>query len=144
MCMRFPPGRTGAGGDVGGGSPGPAPGFRFLGVLQGVGFTFVGALACALLIGLAVAWTPTWDASDSLLKTVNVIIVAAGGLYAGRKTRRLGWLHGGLSGLVYIMLVSWMTGPDFGWAQLATVDWLRDGLLAFVAGAVGGVIGVAS
>lgn len=141
--MRFPPGRTGQRGEAGGGAGG-APGFRFLGVLQGVGFTFVGSLVCALLIGLAVAWTPTWDASDGLLKTVNLLAVAAGGLYAGRKVQRLGWLHGGLSGLVYILLVSWMVGPEFGFAQLATAFWLREALYAVVAGAVGGVIGVAT
>lgn len=142
--MRFPPGRAGQGDNTAGGSGGGAPGFRFIGVLQGVGFTFIVALACALFIGLAVAWTPTWDASDTLLRVINLLAVAAGGFYAGRKVRRLGWLHGGLAGLLYVLLVSWMLGPEFGFAQLANTVWLREALFAFVAGTVGGVIGVAS
>lgn len=143
--MRSAPGRAGQGSDVtGGGAGGGAPSFRFLGVLQGVGVTFIVALACALVIGLAVAWTPMWDASDGLLKVMNLLAIAAGGLYAGRKVRRLGWLHGGLVGLVYVLLVSWMIGPEFGVAQLATTIWLREALYAFVAGALGGVVGVAT
>lgn len=142
--MRFPPGRAGQGDDTAGGAGGGAPGVRFLGVLQGVGFTFIVALACALIIGLAVAWTPTWDASDTFLRVINWLAVAAGGFYAGRKAQRLGWLHGGLSGLLYVLLLSWMLAPEFGLAQLATAVWLREALFAFVAGTVGGVIGVAS
>lgn len=145
MDLRFPPGRAGRSGDTGGGADGGTgggPRFRFFSVLQGVGLTFVLALASALVIGLVVAWTPTWDASDTLLKTVNVLAVVAGGLYAGKKARRLGWLHGAVSGLVYIVLVTWMVGPDFSLAQLATAAWLQDAALALAAGAVGGVLGV--
>jgi len=116
---------------------------RLLSVVQGVGLTFAAAVTCAVFIGLAVAWTPSWDASDGLLKTVNVLAVAAGGLYAGRKAPRLGWLHGGASGLLYIVLVTSMIGPQYAVGQIFTTAWARDALLAFGAGAIGGMVGVA-
>lgn len=143
--MRFPPERTGrdqSGANGGAGSNGR--GLRFSSVLQGVGFAFAASLAASLVIGLIVAWTPTWDASDALLKALNVLAVVGGGLYAGRKSRRLGWLHGAGSGLVYILLVTWMISPDFSWSQLITAAWLRDALLASGAGALGGIVGVAT
>ncbi|MBO8140952.1 MAG: TIGR04086 family membrane protein [Firmicutes bacterium] len=111
-------------------------------VLQGVGAAFVLALLLSAAVGLAVAWTPRWDASDGLLKGLNLVAVAAGGFYAGRRTKRLGWLHGGLVGLVYVLLVTWMMVPEFGLAQLATVVWLREALYACLAGGAGGVAGV--
>lgn len=145
MHVRLSSGRAGRNSDSGGSADGGhgRRGIQFFSVLQGVGLTFVLALASALVIGLVVAWTPTWDASDTLLKTINVLAVAAGGMYAGKKARRMGWFHGALSGLVYMLLVTWMVGPDFSVAQLATVSWLQDALLAAGAGAVGGVLGVA-
>lgn len=141
--MQSPPKRGARpGGDGGGGANGRP--FRATIVLQGVGFAFAASLAASVVVGLLIAWTPAWDAPDALLKTLNVLAVASGGVYAGRKARRLGWLHGAASGFIYILLVTWMVSPEFSWAQLATAAWLQDALLACGAGALGGVVGVAS
>lgn len=141
--MPSPPKRSGrAGGDGGGG--GSDKKFRPISVLQGVGFAFATSLAAALVVGLLVAWTPAWYASDAVLATLNVLAVAAGGVYAGRKARRLGWLHGAAAGLIYILLATWMVTPQFSWGTLATASWLQDALLACAAGAVGGIVGVAT
>ncbi|MFS8523288.1 MAG: TIGR04086 family membrane protein, partial [Limnochordales bacterium] len=77
---------------------------RLLSVLQGVGLAFAAAVVGALVLGLVAAWAPVWDPSDGLLKAINVAAVAAGGVYAGRKAPRLGWLHGGAAGLLYVVL----------------------------------------
>lgn len=113
-------------------------------VLQGVGLAFLSALALALVLGLATAWTAAWAPSDGLLRVLNLLVIAAGGFYGGRKTKRLGWLHGGLIGFAYVLLVSWMLAPQFGWAVLISGPWLLEGLYAFLSGAAGGVLGVAS
>lgn len=123
---------------------GSGGGVQFLNVLQGVGLAFVTALVLALGLGLATAWTEAWHASDGLLQVLNLVVIAAGGFYGGRTTRRLGWLHGGLIGIVYVLLVSWMLAPEFGWTALVSWPWLREALFAFLAGAVGGIVGVAS
>jgi len=140
--MPNPPKRNARPADGGGGASGKP--FRATVVLQGVGFALAASLAASLVLGLFIAWTPAWDAPDSLLKILNVLAVVGGGVYAGRKARRLGWLHGALAGLVYLLLVTWMVTPHFSWAQLGSAAWLRDALLACGAGALGGILGVAS
>lgn len=115
-----------------------------LSVLQGVGLAFVAALGFAFVLGLATAWTATWAPSDGLLRVLNLAVIAAGGFYGGRAGRRLGWLHGGLTGLVYVLLVSWMLAPQFGWAAFVSAPWLTEALYAFLSGAAGGVLGVAA
>src|SRR5690554_3433227 len=116
---------------------------RLLSVLQGVGLAFAAAVVGALVLGLVAAWAPVWDPSDGLLKAINVAAVAAGGVYAGRKALRLGWLHGGAAGLLYVVLATSMTGQPVSLARLATAAWLKDAALAFGAGAAGGMAGVA-
>lgn len=135
--MRFP-WRSGSSGEGNGG------GLQFLNVLQGVGLAFMSALALSLVLGLATAWTVAWDPPDTLLRILNLVVIAAGGFYGGRRARRQGWLHGGLAGFIYVLLVSWMLAPQFGWSVLISGPWLREALFAFVAGATGGILGVAS
>jgi len=114
----------------------------FASILQGVGLAFAAVLAASAVIGLAVAWTPAWDAADSLLVSLNVAAMACGGWLAGRRAPRLGWLHGGLAGLLYMLLVSWLLAPVAGVDQaLAVVGW-KPLLYGFLAGAAGGIVGV--
>jgi len=113
-------------------------------LLQGVGFSLVAALGLSTVVGLAVAWTPAWDASDGLLKALNLLAVAAGGLLAGRRAPRLGWLHGGLVGLVYVLLVTGMLVPDGGLGRLISSAGLAPAVYAFLAGTLGGMLGVLS
>lgn len=119
-------------------------GVQIFSVMQGVGLAFISALGLALVLGLATAWTEAWAPSDGLLRVLNLVVIAAGGFYGGRKTRRLGWLHGGLTGIVYVLLVSWMLAPEFGWTVLVSGPWLMEGLYAFLSGSLGGIVGVAS
>lgn len=136
-ALRFPWRSASSGDDNGGG-------FQVLNVLQGVGLAFISALALSLVLGLATAWTVAWDPSEMVLRVLNLVVIAGGGFYAGRRARRQGWLHGGLTGIIYVLLVSWMLAPQFGWAVLVSAPWLRETLFAFLAGAFGGIFGVAS
>ncbi|MFO7310631.1 MAG: TIGR04086 family membrane protein [Bacillota bacterium] len=113
-------------------------------ILHGLGVTFLASLAFAVSVGLAVALTPAWDAPDALLKGLNLLAVGAGGFAAGRRAHRLGWLHGGLVGVAYLLLVSWMLSPGEGIGALATAAGLKTAAYGFMAGALGGVLGVAA
>lgn len=113
-------------------------------VLHGLGVTFLAAVALSVSVGLAVAWTPAWDAPDALLKALNLLAIGAGGFAAGRRGKRLGWLHGGLVGVLYLLLVSWILVPGAGIGGVATAAGLKAAAYGFLAGALGGVLGVAS
>ncbi|HEY8497202.1 MAG TPA: TIGR04086 family membrane protein [Limnochordales bacterium] len=113
-------------------------------ILHGLGVTFLAALAFSVSVGLGVALTPAWDAPDALLNGLNLLAVGAGGFAAGRRARRLGWLHGGLVGVVYLLLVSWMLAPGEAMEAVATAAGLKTAAYGFLAGALGGVLGVAA
>lgn len=119
-------------------------GLQLHNILQGVGLAFIAALGLSFVLGLATAWTTAWDPSDMLLRALNLFVIAAGGFYGGRRARRQGWLHGGLIGLVYVLLVSWMLLPQFEWAMLVSSVWLKEAVFSFLAGALGGILGVAA
>lgn len=110
-------------------------------VVQGVGLTLAAALALASAIGLAIAWTPAWDAADGLLQGLHWAAMAVGGWWAGRTAPRLGWLHGGLTGLVYGLVVMWLVAPEGRVGLGLPTGGLTPLLYGCLAGAAGGVLG---
>ncbi len=110
-------------------------------ILQGIGVAFLAALGFAAAVGLAVAWTPQWDAPDALYKGFNLLATLAGGFAAGRRAKRLGWLHGGLAGIGYMLLAAWILAPGAMLDPLVTSSGLASLAYGFLAGALGGVLG---
>ena len=75
-----------------------------------------------------------------ILLVVNYLAIFGGGIFTARNAHNKGWLNGGLVGLLYMLLILF-----FG-AQVIAIDFGLDILLrvisGFLAGAVGGIIGV--
>ncbi|WZL71538.1 TIGR04086 family membrane protein [Clostridiaceae bacterium 35-E11] len=72
---------------------------------------------------------------------VMVISSAISGMYVGNKFKRKGWLHGIFVGLVYVVLLifmSWIFINDFAIGRYA----LYKGVTGVIASGIGGIIGV--
>ncbi|HHT27102.1 MAG TPA: TIGR04086 family membrane protein [Firmicutes bacterium] len=93
------------------------------------------------LISVVVALT-AWDDISVAVTVAQASAVIIGGFVSGRLAKRTGWLHGGLVGLFYRLLTVVSVGGGLG--DLISVNFAWRGLLAFLAGAVGGMVGVNS
>lgn len=107
------------------------------GTLLGAGVALLGALLISLVVTLA-----EWDPIPSYLYGYHYVSIAIGAALAARNTRRLGWVHGGLVGIVYLLFVAWLFPPGFHLVASAQASWLPGILWSFVAGTAGGVVGV--
>lgn len=108
---------------------------------KGTALSFSLTLGVAVLLGLAAALTQ-WEGLTQGFGAFSFVCVGLGGMLAGRNSRRMGWLHGGIVGLVYFAISATLFQEGFTWGQLATLPWLARAFWDFVAGAVGGVLGV--
>ncbi|MBE3583010.1 MAG: TIGR04086 family membrane protein [Limnochordaceae bacterium] len=109
--------------------------------LRGVIAAGLVILVLALLQGLALAFT-NWPAlSDRWLRVLNLSAIGVGAVVTGRRTRRLGWLHGLAVGVLYAILVAWWVGYGIHIFSPPLVTWL---VLAFLVGALGGMVGSAT
>lgn len=112
-------------------------------VLTGLLFTLSLILVGALLTALLLSFT---NIRESLLPyftyAINIIGLLIGGFVTGRRCGGRGWYYGGLTGLVYFILVLLIGFLGFDVPmQLNTFLYL---LAAFLISAIGGVFGVNS
>ncbi len=110
-------------------------------VVRGTGLSFLVTLLAAVLLGLAVSITE-WEGFTGSLDGFTYVSVALGGMMAAKQSRKHGWLHGMLVGLVYYVISSFLFQDNFSIAQMSTGTWLLGALWSSCAGAVGGVLGV--
>lgn len=129
---------VGRGGAAGGRSPARISiGAVFGGTCLGFAVTFAGAV----LMGLAVSLT-AWEGISADLHWFSYVSIAIGGMLAGRRSRRVGWLNGGLVGILYAAVTALAFQSGFSPGDLFTAGWLAKAFWSFVAGAAGGVLGV--
>lgn len=112
------------------------------GVLPGVGVALVVSVAGAALFGIIISTRPVLEEYLPIgLNVLATLSAVAGGARAGARTRQAGWLNGGLAGAAYI-LVCFFLGMAFYPAAVPAVALTKSLVLGFLAGAIGGVIGV--
>ncbi|MFO8060205.1 MAG: TIGR04086 family membrane protein [Bacillota bacterium] len=111
-------------------------------IMTGLIITLALALAIAVVVSILIYFTDMSEGSAaSYIYYLGMMCVAVGGAAGARGAGRLGWLHGGLVGLLYAVLSLALTfiilpGPVVFGAILG-----RIGTVTLV-GALGGVIGV--
>jgi len=119
-----------------------APGFLSVGaVISGAALGFAITFAGAALLGLAASLT-AWQGIDADIAWFSYLSIALGGMLAAKRSRRTGWLHGGLVGLVYFAVSAAFFQSGFTWGDLLAQDALAKALYSFAAGALGGVLGI--
>lgn len=81
------------------------------------------------------------DVIPPVVQVVRILSAAIGGILASRASKKMGWIKGGITGILYILcalLISYVFGGSAFMGSLI----LSDILLGFVAGSIGGIIGV--
>jgi putative membrane protein (TIGR04086 family) len=104
------------------------------------------ACVFALLIFIIMALLITYtNISESIIPMMASIVMVVSslitGMVVGVKIKRKGWLYGALAGLVYILLIvfmSWVLVADFSIEKIVLIK----SLLGIIAGGIGGMIGV--
>lgn len=117
-------------------------GISWRAILSGVLFTFVTTLIVSGGMAAVVAFTQLTEPGVArVVYYLAMCVVALGGAYGARQASSLGWLHGGMVGLAYGLLAGIIGSLVFpgGLAALALGTRL---LVAFVAGSIGGMVGV--
>lgn len=107
------------------------------GVILGVVLLFITSTVMAVISGFI--YHININALDTVLITENFFIIIIIGLYVARKVEKNGWLNGGLSGLVYmliILLIGSISIPITIWNILLLA------LIALIVGGIGGIIGI--
>mgnify|MGYP000849819181 CR=1 FL=1 len=111
-------------------------------ILKGVIFAYLISLFCFLAFSVLIQYT---SLSESVMpytvNAVSLISVFAGAAYSTRKLRVKGWLNGGLLGLVYLaglIILGKILLPGFH----LDITYLTKIILAFSAGAAGGIFGI--
>lgn len=115
-------------------------GFSPQALVNGIALAVAVTILCTFLISLLAALT-SWDGASRSIYSFAYISVAAGGLVAGRRAGRIGWLHGAIVGIVYMLLILLFSGRA-AVALLGFSGLLVRLLAAFATGAVGGMLGV--
>lgn len=110
-------------------------------VIGGAFLGFAVTFAGAVLMGLAVSLT-AWEGFAADLHWFSYVSIAIGGMLAGKRSRRVGWLHGGLVGVLYFAVSASLFQSGFAWGDLLTAQWLTRAFWSFAAGALGGALGV--
>lgn len=108
-------------------------------IVWGLVFAFGLTMAVGTAMGLTAAWS-AWDVSPGTLRAAAYGSVAAAGFLAARRARGWGWLHGGLVGVLFLVIGSLALVPGYSLSQLASGSGAARLALAFAAGSVGGMI----
>lgn len=122
----------------GGGSGGSlAPGAIVKGTLFSLGVALLASLLLSLVVTIA-----DWHSIPASLTAFHYISIGLGGVLAARSSKRLGWLHGGLVGVVYTAVLSALFTDGISASSFMQPEWLLQALWGFVAGVAGGILGV--
>ena len=121
----------------GGDGPEAAGAFTPVVAVQGAGVALVLGFLASLVMGMLLGLTD-WEASPLTLRILNYVVTATAGFAAGRRAARWGWLHGGVTGLLYAILTTLMFVEELHAGVFLRASWLGSALVAFLAGALGG------
>lgn len=100
------------------------------------------ALVAAAVLGLVMYRTMLPEAIlPNIMGAVNLVALVVGGYFAGRRAGAMGWLNGGLAGLIYTALLV-VLGLFFFPGPTTALVVVRRALVGFVLAALGGTVGV--
>lgn len=111
-------------------------------VVFAVGFSYALSLILLFALALIVTYTPFDEGfSKTAVGAVNAVCALFCGMFAAKNAPSRGYLHGGIAAVIYRALLTVIgelvyTGADFGLRFAISL------VLAFVFGAVGGIIGI--
>ncbi len=107
-----------------------------------VGAAYLISLVLLLILALIVTYTSfNEDWANTAVGIIGGIAALVTGIFAAKNAQSRGYLHGGIAAVIYRLLLTCVgdliyTGADFGMKFFLSL------LLAFILGAVGGIIGI--
>ncbi len=112
-------------------------------ILAGLSYTFIIILVAIIILGLLLYFT---SFSDTYLPHISYIVTAIsiiiGGYTAARRTSEKGWYYGGITGVIYgiiLIIIAFLAfNVEINFRSLILV------ILTFLFGAFGGIFGVNS
>lgn len=110
-------------------------------IIKGTLFSLGVALLASLLLSLVVTLAD-WNNFPPSLLSFHYISIGLGGVLAARSSRRFGWLHGGIVGVIYTLTISILFTDGLASNMFMSPEWLSQALWGFLAGVAGGVLGV--
>lgn len=110
-------------------------------ILKGTLLSLAVALLASLFLSIVII-AAGWHEIPPGLVAFHYVSIGLGGVLAARRARRLGWIHGGIVGLVYTALLSALFADELTLGMFLTTAWLKEAAWGFVAGVVGGILGV--
>lgn len=100
------------------------------------------SLLCFIALAVVINSSDMQESNISaMVQGIKLISIAVAGILASYATASKGWLKGGIAGLIYIiaaLIITAIVAP----ASIKFNALLNDVLMAFVAGAISGIIGV--
>ena len=116
--------------------------FKLIILLKGVVLAFIISLLCFFILSIILSFT---NASEKIIQPTSYIvviisIVMAGG-YVAQRVEKKGWIHGGLTGLLYILILT-IIGHFTGSGLIFNKYLISRILLGIVPGSIGGILGI--
>ncbi|WP_083402055.1 TIGR04086 family membrane protein [Bacillus sp. MUM 116] len=110
-------------------------------VLYGLIFIFVFAAISSLIVSLILKFTYTREASlQYIITALSFIALFGGGFLSGGKRKEKGWLIGGVTGLIYSLIV--FLFQYLGYDKLFTFDQIIYHTCYTLIAMMGGILGV--
>lgn len=113
-------------------------------LLKGLLRSLLVSCAFILVITLLIRLTPLPELTVPYLVVAGMLVsIISGSMYVGRRVGTKGWLRGGFTGVLYIVVILILShflnlGPDLGMSVLSRL------FLGFSFGCVGGMLGINS
>lgn len=115
---------------------------RITAILKGLVACFAFLIVMSLILGFifSVNDSVREEAMDRVLMVVNYTAIFIGGIMGARLAQTKGWLHGGLVGIIYMVIVIFI-GSRYISVAFGLEIFLRI-TSGFLTGVLGGVVGV--
>lgn len=111
-------------------------------ILKGLVACFACLIILSLILGFIISLNDSLgdDLMNRVLMIINYTAIFIGGVMAARWAQTKGWLHGGLVGLIYMLIVIFI-GSKYVQVAMGFEVLLRV-ISGFLTGVLGGVLGV--
>jgi putative membrane protein (TIGR04086 family) len=111
------------------------------GILSGLVFIFVFAVFSSLIFSLLLRFTSVREVSlEYIITAMSFIGLFGGGFLSGGKTGQKGWLLGGLTGMIYSLII--FLFQYLGYDKLFDVEQIVYHVCYILIAMMGGILGV--
>lgn len=115
---------------------------KFSSILKGLVCSFAILVITSIILGFffSIFNALNEEVISRILLVINYVAIFVGGIYSARSSYRKGWLIGGFVGLLYMLIILIL---GLRWVEISfSLDLILRIVSGFIAGAIGGIIGI--